>query len=242
MLFLPVLTLAAAPMPIGGQETPGSDSFATTGPVLEITFIGHGTLMFTWGDVVVHVDPVSREADYSKLPMADLIVITHDHGDHWDQDVCRQLFKETSILIYPPACGEQHGPYVNMTEGEARTDFGIGVEAVPAYNIEHTRSNGQPYHPRGRGNGYVLTFGTTRVYVAGDTENTPELKALEEIDIAFLPMNLPYTMTPEMVADAARAFRPAILYPYHFGDTDPELLVRLLRGEDDIEVRIRNLK
>jgi L-ascorbate metabolism protein UlaG (beta-lactamase superfamily) len=105
----------------------------------------------------------------------------------------------------------------------------------------HTRPNGQPFHPKGNGNGYVLTFGDTRVYVAGDTENTPEMKALGDIDVAFLPMNLPYTMTPEMVADAARAFRPRILYPYHFGDTNTDELVRLLEGEAGIEVRIREM-
>ena len=124
---------------------------------------------------------------------------------------------------------------------DRREECGIGVEAVPAYNLVHMRS-GNPYHPKGNGNGYILTFGELRVYVAGDTENTPEMKALEDIDIAFLPMNLPYTMTPEMVADAARAFRPRILYPYHYGNTDPQELVRLLRDEPDIEVRIRDLK
>jgi L-ascorbate metabolism protein UlaG (beta-lactamase superfamily) len=239
---LAIVIAASTCAPAGGQAEFESDTFATNGPDLEITFIGHGTLMFTWGEVVVHVDPVSRYGDYSVLPKADLILITHDHGDHWDRDLCRELTKETTTLIYPPACGEQSGQYVNMANGESRRDFDIGIEAVPAYNIEHLRDNGQPYHPEGRGNGYILTFGDTRVYVAGDTENTPEMKALDDIDIAFLPMNLPYTMTPEMVADAARAFRPAILYPYHFGDTDPEELVDLLGGEADIEVRVRDLR
>jgi L-ascorbate metabolism protein UlaG (beta-lactamase superfamily) len=106
----------------------------------------------------------------------------------------------------------------------------------------HQRDSGEPFHPKGQGNGYVIAFGDQRVYVAGDTENTPEMKALKGIDIAFLPMNLPYTMTPEMVADAARAFRPRILYPYHYGDTNPNLLVRLLDGEKGIEVRVRSMK
>ena len=106
----------------------------------------------------------------------------------------------------------------------------------------HERSPGMPYHPKGEGVGYIITFGDKRVYVAGDTENTPEMKALKSIDIAFLPMNLPYTMTPEMVADAARAFRPAILYPYHYGQTDPQKLVDLLKGEKGIDVRIRQLQ
>ena len=115
-------------------------------------------------------------------------------------------------------------------------------DAVPAYNLVHKRESGEPFHPKGQGNGYVITFGDKRVYVAGDTENTPEMKALKNIDIAFLPMNLPYTMTPEMVADAARAFKPKILYPYHFGKTDTARLVALLQDQPEIEVRIRKME
>ncbi len=117
------------------------------------------------------------------------------------------------------------------------------MEALPAYNLVHRRDNGQPYHPKGVGNGYLVTFGGLRVYLAGDTENIPEMKALKGIGVAFLPMNLPYTMTPEMVADAARAFRPKVLYPYHLGPADPARaiapLVELLRATPEVEVRIR---
>ena len=120
--------------------------------------------------------------------------------------------------------------------------FTLKIEAIPAYNLVHKRDNGQPFHPKGVGNGYIITFGDKRVYVAGDTENIPEMKSLQEIDCAFLPMNLPYTMTPEMVADAAEAFRPKILYPYHFGDTDTSQLLKLLQDQKEIEVRIRNMK
>jgi len=116
------------------------------------------------------------------------------------------------------------------------------VTAVPAYNLVHERSPGVPFHPRGQGNGYVMTFGDKRVYVAGDTENVPEMKALAGVDIAFLPMNLPYTMTPEMAADAARTIRPGILYPYHYGETDTSRLVELLRDRKEIEVRIRRMR
>jgi L-ascorbate metabolism protein UlaG (beta-lactamase superfamily) len=127
-----------------------------------------------------------------------------------------------------------------MHNGESRTAAGIPVEAVPAYNIRHVREGGQPFHPRGAGNGYVLTFGDVRVYVAGDTEDIPEMGELEDIDVAFLPMNVPFTMTPQMAADAAVAFRPKIVYPYHFGSTDTTTLVDLLAGEG-IEVRIRDM-
>ena len=129
----------------------------------------------------------------------------------------------------------------SMKNGEVQTIDGIKIEAVPAYNLVHKRDNGEPFHPKGVGNGYILTFGDTRVYIAGDTENTPEMKALQDIDVAFLPMNLPYTMTPEMVADAARAFQPGILYPYHFGDTDTAKLTALLKDQKGIEVRIRRM-
>jgi L-ascorbate metabolism protein UlaG (beta-lactamase superfamily) len=128
-----------------------------------------------------------------------------------------------------------------MQNGDVHTVKGVHVEAVPAYNLAHKRENGQPFHPKGIGNGYILTFGDKRVYVAGDTENIPEMKALQGIHCAFLPMNLPYTMTPEMVADAAKAFQPDILYPYHYGDTDTSKLEDLLREEKGIEVRVRRM-
>ena len=118
---------------------------------------------------------------------------------------------------------------------------GIAVEAVPAYNIKHERSPGLPFHPKGRGNGYVVTMAGLRVYVAGDTENVPEMKNLAGVDVAFLPANIPYTMTPEMAADAARMIGPRILYPYHFGETDTTRLVALLKDRPGIEVRIRRM-
>ncbi|HTO94225.1 MAG TPA: MBL fold metallo-hydrolase, partial [Bacteroidota bacterium] len=112
---------------------------------------------------------------------------------------------------------------------------------VPAYNLVHKRPDGQPFHPKGEGNGYIVTIGHTRIYFAGDTENTPEMEALKNIDIAFLPMNLPYTMTPEMVAAAAKAFRPKILYPYHYSQTDPQKLLELMKDVPGVEVRVRTM-
>jgi len=129
-----------------------------------------------------------------------------------------------------------------MKNGQTKETAELKIEAVPAYNLVHKRPDGQPFHPKGVGNGYVITFGQTRVYIAGDTENTPEMKALKKIDIAFLPMNLPYTMTPEMVADAVKAFKPKILYPYHYGETDTNTLVALLKDFKETEVRIRKMK
>ena len=218
------------------------DVIKTSGGDLEITFIGHGTLMLGYGGKVIHVDPFARLADYSKLPKADLVLITHAHGDHLDPAAPAAVRTPATTAIVAPACeGKVEGATV-LRNGEATQAAGLRIEAVPAYNIVHTRPGGGPYHPKGEGNGYVLAFGDTRVYIAGDTENTPEMKALKNITVAFLPMNLPYTMTPEMVADAARAFRPKILYPYHFGETDTALLAALLKGEKEIEVRIRRMK
>ena len=209
---------------------------------LTITFIGHGTLMFSFGGKVIHVDPVGQYADYGKLPQADLILITHEHRDHLDPQAVARLRKpDTQIVLTQAAAGQVPGGMV-MQNGEVKTVAGFTIEAVPAYNLVHKRENGEPFHPKGQGNGYVITFGDQRVYVAGDTENTPEMKALKNIAIAFLPMNLPYTMTPEMVADAARAFKPKILYPYHFGQTDPARLVALLKDQPEIEVRIRRME
>ena len=129
-----------------------------------------------------------------------------------------------------------------MKNGDIQNALGLKIEAVPAYNIVQMRSGRTPYHPRGQGNGYVITFGDKRIYVAGDTENIPEMKELKNIDVAFLPVNLPYTMTPEMAADAAKVFKPKILYPYHYGQTDTNELVNLLKDSKDMEVRIRNMR
>ncbi|MBI4643220.1 MAG: MBL fold metallo-hydrolase, partial [Deltaproteobacteria bacterium] len=129
-----------------------------------------------------------------------------------------------------------------LKNGEKKTVAGFQIEAVAAYNLVHKRESGEPFHPKGRDNGYIITFGDKRVYVAGDTENHPEMKALKNIDFAFLPMNLPYTMTPEMVADAAKAFKPKVLYPYHYGKTDPAKLVNLLKENKEIEVRVRRME
>jgi L-ascorbate metabolism protein UlaG (beta-lactamase superfamily) len=218
------------------------DVLKTSAGDVAITLIGHGTLMLGSGGKVIHVDPFSRLTDYAQLPKADLILLTHAHGDHLDAAALKAIrTSDTQVLVAPACDGKVEGALV-LKNGERKVAASVTIEAVPAYNLTHKRPDGSPYHPKGEGNGYVLTFGNTRVYIAGDTENTPEMKALKGIDVAFLPMNLPYTMTPEMVADAARAIRPKVLYPYHFGDTDPQRLVTLLADMKDIDVRIRRMK
>ena len=217
------------------------DTFATELGDLGITFIGHGTLMMACGGKVIHIDPWTKLADYSKLPKADLILITHEHPDHFDEQAIRILRKDSTVVVLPEICKETIADGLVMKNGEKKKILGLEIEALPAYNLVHKRPDGQPYHPKGRGNGYLITFGKTRVYVAGDTENIPEMQHLKDIAIAFLPMNLPYTMTPEMAAAAARMFYPKVLYPYHYGQTNPQELARLLAGEKAIEVRIRKM-
>jgi L-ascorbate metabolism protein UlaG (beta-lactamase superfamily) len=223
------------------QERFEKDVIPTSAGDLEITFLGHGTLMMTFGGKIIHVDPFGQVADYSELPKADLVLITHEHRDHLDPDALAGVRTAETDVVLTELCAAQVSGGVVMRNGDVRTVQGIEIEAVPAYNVVHKRDSGQPFHPQGAGNGYVVTFGDKRVYVAGDTENVPEMKALRDIDCAFLPMNLPYTMTPEMVADAAKAMRPRILYPYHFGNTDTSELVDLLEGQEGIEVRIRKM-
>lgn len=217
------------------------DVISTAHGELEITFFGHATLMLKWRGVVIHVDPVGAEADYSTEPKADIILVTHHHGDHLDNAAITKLKKSGTQLVYSAACAARVSGGTVVKNGDTLKLGDITVEAVPAYNIVQMRAPGQPFHPRGEGNGYVLRSGDTAVYIAGDTEDIPEMKALKNITVAFLPMNLPYTMTPEMVAAAARSFQPTILYPYHYGETDPQRLVALLQGSG-IEVRIRTMK
>jgi L-ascorbate metabolism protein UlaG (beta-lactamase superfamily) len=235
LLLIPLTSTAGAKMNFE------KDVIKTDSGDLEITFIGHGTLMFEYGGKIIHVDPWNNLADYSTLPKADIVLVTHEHHDHLDPKAIKRVSKDkTAVILTETAASEVSGGTV-MKNGDVKTIEGIRIEAVPAYNIINMRSEGVPFHPKGQGNGYVLTFGDTRVYVAGDTENIPEMENLKDIDIAFLPMNLPYTMTPEMVADAARKFKPKILYPYHYGQTDTAKIVELL-SDSPIDVRIRKMQ
>jgi L-ascorbate metabolism protein UlaG (beta-lactamase superfamily) len=223
----------------------GRDTIPTSQGDLVITFIGHASLMFEFNNRVIQIDPVAQEADYALLPKADIVLITHQHSDHFDREALHQTMKMDTKIYLTQNCSVESGYIGNtviMKNGDRQEISGITIEAVPAYNILHMRSPGNPFHPKGEGNGYIVTLGDKRVYVAGDTENIPEMKALKNIDIAFLPMNLPYTMTPEMVADAVRSFKPAILYPYHYGNTNTDKLLTILGKTSETEIRIRDLK
>lgn len=223
------------------QSIPEYDKIETRAGTVEMHFIGHGSLMFKVNGNIIYIDPVRSSGNYDFLPKADIILVTHEHGDHLDTELIGKLKKQGTFVFCNRSSSKTIPWAMVMAPGSRQEIKGIVIDAVDAYNIVNERAPGQPFHPKGDGVGYILTIGEKRFYIAGDTENTPEMKALKNIDVAFLPMNLPYTMTPEMVADAAKAFKPKILYPYHYGETNPEELVNLLK-DSKIEVRIRNLK
>lgn len=233
ILFLSQPAVAQQPFP--------QDTIKTDQGDLVITFVGHGTLIFTFQDMTIHIDPFIQLAVYADLPKATLVFLTHHHRDHLDLAALNEVRTPDTMVVMTETCAETVKGGLVMKNGEKRIINGVTVEAVPAYNLVHRRDNGELFHPKGIGNGYILTIADKRIYIAGDTENTPEMKALKNIDIAFLPMNLPYTMTPEMVADAARAFQPKILYPYHYGETDPKEVTLLLQNTP-VEVRVRPMK
>lgn len=239
--ILTAVIITVMSVPVFSQEVPEYDKLTTSAGVLEMHFIGHGSLMFKINGFIIYIDPARSSGNFDFVPKADLILVTHEHGDHLDPALIAELKKPETLLF----CNQNSATKVTwgmvMKAGDRQEINNIVIEAVPAYNIINERSPGHPYHPKGEGLGYILTIGGKKIYIAGDTENTPEMKALKNIDVAYLPMNLPYTMTPAMVADAARAFRPSILYPYHFGDTDTNEIVQLLK-DSGITVRIRNLK
>ncbi len=232
-----------------GAQIPAwpSDIIETAeGKDLKITFFGHGSIAFEYEGKHIYIDPVSDFADYSRLPKADLILVGHEHGDHFDPKAIDALYTDgmTGFGNATAVDSFEYGsPEMIMAHGDVKKLLYVTVEAVPAYNTSPEKLN---FHPKARlHNGWILTFGGTRVYVAGDTEDTPEMMALEEIDIAFLPVNLPYTMTEEQAARAVRAIRPKIFYPYHYGQTDHKTdlskLARLIEGSG-VEMRIRPLE
>ena len=212
-----------------------------SGQELTITFFKHASLSLEFEGHYIYVDPVSTYADYAKLPKADVILITHSHYDHFDMEAIDRLMKDGTVVVCDKTSAEAFEfDCVTMTPGSVSAPVdGVDITAVPAYNItaEHLQ-----FHPREREDcGYILTMGGTRIYISGDTENNDDIKALTDIDIAFLPVNQPYTMTVDQAVDAVKAIRPKVFYPYHYGEvetvTDIDRLVRELDSVTEIRVR-----
>ncbi|MBR6284193.1 MAG: MBL fold metallo-hydrolase [Muribaculaceae bacterium] len=201
----------------------------------------HGSVRITAGDCEIEVDPVTklgnRTSEYAVCPKADFIIVTHEHADHFDPEAIKLLTKPGTTLITNVRCAEQLGYGTVMANGDslALAD-GISLKAVPAYN---TTEGHLQFHPKGRDNGFVLTIDGLRIYIAGDTEDIPEMSDLHDIDIALLPCNQPYTMTVDQLLRAARTVKPRVLFPYHYGETDVTPAVDALKAHD-IEVRIRH--
>jgi L-ascorbate metabolism protein UlaG (beta-lactamase superfamily) len=217
------------------MERPAQTFKSSAGPI-KITPVYHASLVIEAGGKVIVVDP-AKPAVFTGLPQADLILITDIHGDHLDPALIASESKAGTEIIAPPAVVKTVTTASAISNGEKKTWGGWTIEAVPMYNLTRGPEAGKLYHDKGRGNGYILTYGGTRIYLSGDTEGIPEMRALKNIDVAFICMNLPYTMTPEEAADAVKAFHPKVAIPYHYRGSDPAVFQKALTGTG-IEVRL----
>jgi len=206
--------------------------------------VNHATLAFGWKNIIVYADPVGGAQRFAGLPGPNLIVVTDIHGDHLNGGTLKAVAGEKTSIIVPAAVASDAGMpeelrsrLIILNNGESKEIQGVGVEAVPMYNLTPARAK---FHTKGRGNGYVLTFGDKRVYLSGDTEDIPEMRALKNIDVAFVCMNLPYTMTVDQAAGAVREFRPKIVYPYHYRGSDLDKFKELVGDGSGVEVRVRD--
>ena len=217
-----------------------TDIFTTPGgKLVKMHALMHSSLRIQYDGREIEVDPCSnlrgRTVDYSAMPKASLILVTHEHFDHYDTAALRQLTTDSTRLIMNPRCVELYGSGDAMRNGDKlKLADDITLEAVPAYN---TTEGHQQFHPQGRDNGYILTLDGLRIYIAGDTEDIPEMADIKDIDIAFLPCNQPYTMTPQQLVRAAQTVKPKVLFPYHYGETDVTGIPAQLPS---IDVRIRH--
>ena len=225
----------------GKPMTTVETDFFTTESGKQVTFhaLMHSSIRIEYDGREIEIDPCSnlhgRTVDYTAMPKADIILVTHEHFDHYDTVALRQLTSEKTQLVMNKRCVEMYGDGTAMVNGDKlQVADDITLEAVPAYNITEGR---EQFHPKGRDNGYILTLDGLRIYIAGDTEDIPEMTDIKNIDIAFLPCNQPYTMTPEQLVRAAKIINPKVLFPYHYGDTDVSGIPAQLSG---IDVRIRH--
>jgi L-ascorbate metabolism protein UlaG (beta-lactamase superfamily) len=241
-----VAALAAAALAADSTDTIPAD-----GGVIQIMPIMHSSVQIEYAGNVIQVDPVGKYDNveityvgkFDALKPANLILVTDIHPENLDADEIAKLRKPGAPVVMPAAAATQAGAKIQaptiMTNGETKTVAGISIEALPMYNLLHGPKPGELYHPKGRGNGYILTLGGKRLYFMGDTECTPEVRGLKNIDVAFMPMNMPYTMTPAEAVECVMAFQPKIVYPYHYeGQRRDETLFRAFLKTTTVEVRI----
>ena len=224
-----------------GQQTFEVDEFKTkSGKTVKFHALVHASIRIEYNGKEIEIDPVrklgNKTIDYAAMPKADFVFVTHEHGDHFDKEAIKILSREGTQLIMNKRCADMYGPCGVLANGQSAQFGDISVDAVPAYNISEGRTQ---FHPKGRDNGYILTIDGLRIYIAGDTEDIPEMKDVKNIDIAFLPCNQPYTMTTEQLVRAAKVIKPKVLFPYHYGQTDVSGIASQLKGTG-IDVRIRH--
>jgi L-ascorbate metabolism protein UlaG (beta-lactamase superfamily) len=223
-------------------QAPAPDTLPAVGGAITIVPLAHGTVEFIQGANAILVDP-ARFGPGSAAPVPPqaptLILVTDIHDDHLDPPTIATLRTRTTIVVAPQAASSRLPGAVIMANGQTKVIDGMTIEAVAMYNLRPDPQSGEVFHTKGRGNGYVLTIGGKRIYVAGDTSCTPEMRALKNIEVAFLPMNLPYTMSPAEAADCAKAFRPKTVYPYHYAGSDVNVFDAALK-DSGIEVRLRD--
>jgi L-ascorbate metabolism protein UlaG (beta-lactamase superfamily) len=213
-----------------------TEEFQTSAGQLQLTPIQHASLIIQAGGKVLYVDPA--QGSYDGLPKADYILITDIHGDHMAPPLVEKLRKPGTVILATEAVAASVKGATVIANGQTKAMGPFQVEAIPMYNMKPA-ADGTLYHPKGRGNGYIVTYGGKRFYFSGDTEGIPEMTALRNIDVAFVCMNLPFTMTPQAAAEAVRAFHPAVVYPYHYRGQDTRIFAQALAGTG-IEVRLRD--
>lgn len=216
------------------------DHLATDRGDMVIHPINHATFAMSWDGKVVYVDPVGGAEAFEGLPQPDLVLVTDIHGDHLDAETLEAVTSADTVIVAPQAVADQLPDALVsqsrvLANGNEISLLDLDIEAIPMYNLTEDRLG---FHEPGRGNGYVVTMGGERVYISGDTEDIPEMRGLEDIDVAFICFNLPYTMTEEQAADAVREFAPRIVYPYHYQGSDVDLFAELVGETPGIEVRI----
>ncbi|WP_439156554.1 MBL fold metallo-hydrolase [Yoonia sp.] len=220
-----------------------ADAFMTANGQVTVHPIAHASFVMETPVGTIHVDPVGDAGDYADLPAPDLILITHEHGDHYNADTLAALAGDATPLIVNPAVydmlpADLQARATSISNGESTSAGDVMIDAIPAYNTTEERLN---FHPQGRDNGYVVTVDGLRVYISGDTEDIPEMRSLENIDVAFVCMNLPFTMGMEAAASAVNAFAPTYVYPYHYrgrdnGTQDPRDFAELVTGQTEVKI------